>query len=828
MTDGIWAHCESCRAHGDILTFGALVWNNSLADAINRFADLGAAARGEADRNAGEHIRCLGRLKTAEMFWDTAAGQIWNHHDDVIACRLRELGLDSTVEGCEGLIGVAHHDQVAEFCKAVGRATPPRMRENGPSLVLPYYDLPGRITGVLLVQYNDEFMSRRVFVPLTGIMRRKADAGYFQLATTLLPSPKDLRNSYFVTDDPFWVIKAQCTQLKAGQRLLPLAASYAGPEAVSIGLNWQSFAPTARLFHAAMYTPEVISQAAAAKGYVCILPPETVQRTPQPLRTLHRLAAVRREAQTWQTALEKALANTNEMAAQSFVTKLTIDLNRLQHFFRYRRHKLPQDFCARLLSQVEDAPGIPAKAQRRVIVIERDGCWWTHTNNQICNARLRINKIVYTEGGGRLYVGTILMGEQEFEFADSADKIEQMGLLAYAAQHVAARGHLLIYDRPWNSKSHQTALRFSTPEIIRITGVAGWNEESGQFCFRDYSISNDGTVVPCLYPQANSGVPSFPEPTDVAPVTIHNLLTPSHENALFWSTFAAFAAQLLAPVAGRQPVATALVGSAFSAVLGIGDALQGFVFRSTASQRQAAATNLIAHLKGKRWPVLAHHAFNDAEMSRTVVRIPAAALFVRAAECPACVAPSYGWQFIRGSADTLPDFSAMRYILPAYIQRALQNRMAVASQHENLARAILEDLAGWLKDIYGVTFNLACATNRLITPDRAHEALMEAVNLGIMAGKIDVLPRPRRKSQAGNYVLRNKQHWWLNQKAINQYCISAGGISPNWTEVIHRLTANGLLVDEQSVQGMPGLLVKKDWCDQFWSDYNLTDVRDIG
>ena len=64
------------------------------------------------------------------------------------------------------------------------------MRENGPSLVLPYYDLPGRLTGFLLVQYNDEFMSRRAVIALTGFDKRRAEAGYFLLhAAMLAPSP---------------------------------------------------------------------------------------------------------------------------------------------------------------------------------------------------------------------------------------------------------------------------------------------------------------------------------------------------------------------------------------------------------------------------------------------------------------------------------------------------------------------------------------------------------------------------------------------------------------------------------------------------------------
>lgn len=828
VTDGVWAHCEGCRAHGDIITFGSLIWNNSRAEALNRLVDLGAASQGEADRLSGDYFRAIDRLEAATAFWELARAQVWNHHDDVIACRLRELGLDSSIDACTGVLGVAHPDQVAEFCKAVGRASPPRMRENGPSLVLPYYDMPGRLTGVLLVQYNDEFMSRRTFVALVGCPKRKADAGYFMLDTMLLPCNQALRNSYFVSDDPFFVIKSQMAQRKSGLDALPLAASYSGPEAVSTGLNWQSFAPTPRFFHSAVLTPDVISQACTAKGYVCVLPNQNFEQKATPVRAMQRLAAIRRQAQTWQAALESALERTNETAAQSFVTKLTIELPRLQHFFQNRRHDLAPEFCARLLTQIEAAPGIPAKVYKKATIIERDGCWWTHTNNQVCNARPRITKIVHSEQGERLYVGTITINGQELDFADSATRIERIGLLAYAAQHAAAHGQLLLFDRYWNAKSHLAAMQLHAPEIIHVAGEAGWNEQSNQFCFRNYAINNDGSVTPCPYPQIQAALPNFPEPLEVAPVTLHHLLTPSYEHATLWTSFAAIAANLLAPVVNQAPTATAIVGSTFDAAWAVGKELDCEQQRVSGMRRQNAATSAIAGLDGRRWPLFTYHAFDDGLLSQTILRVPSGVIFARLSEIPAHLAPGYGWQVIRGPVlETKPDLSALRYLLPSYIQRALNRRMHLTTQKANLTVAVLQDLDEWLKDIYGATFNLAYATNKLVTPSRAHEALMAAINMGITAGKLDVLPRPRRKDQSSGYLLRQKTSWWLNQKAIDRYCISAGGMIPNWSAVTELLAQHGLLKDEQIVQGMPGLLVDRDWCDSFWSDYTA-DARELG
>lgn len=828
VTDGIWAHCESCRAHGDIITFGAQIWNTTIAATLTRFVDLGAASRSEADRAAGEYMRALTKLRAAEAFWDDAQNQLWNHHDDVIACRQRELGLDPTIDACFGLVGVAHKDQIEAFCKAVGRAAPAQLREDGPSLVLPHYDLPGRFTGALLIQYSEDFVARRSFIPLSWYVKRRPEAGYFLLRTVLSPVPEAFRNSFFVTDDPLWALQTQCAQLKSGLGLLPVAASFSGTEAVSSGLNWQSFARVPRMFHAATYTPEAVTQACNAKGYVCVLPPDPLARPMTPTRTFRRLAAIRRRAQTWQQSLEHVLTNTNETAAQSFVTKLHIDLGKLQNFFKTRKHSLSPEFCARVMMQVERGPGIAEKLQRRTLVLERDGVWLTHTNHQICNARIRIDKVVHAETGARLYVGRIFIGGKELEFADSAERIERMGLLAYAAQHAAADGTLLIFDKNWNSRSHLAAMSLHEPEIMHVSGQSGWNERTNQFCFKSFALDNDGAFVPCRYPQINMDVPDIPEPTAVAPVTIYPLLTPSHENALLWSTFAAVTAAVLSPVVGKPPVMTGLVGPAYTTAQAVGASLSCTEMRFAGVNKHNAATGLRQAVENARWPVFAAHAFNDVNLCRAALRLQAGPGFVRLHEITAAVAASYGWQILHGPApEKKTDLSALPYVLSSYIQHALRNRMSLTTKNSHFTAAVLADLHDYLKDTYGDAFNLACAANRLCTPDRAHEALMRAVDLGVAAGKLDVLPRPRRKDQAGNYLLRQKKHWWLNQRAIERYCVAVGGIGPNWAAVTDLCRRDGLFFGEHNVHDMPGFLVNKDWCDRFWSDYT-TNVRELG
>lgn len=829
-TDGIWLHCSECAARGDIITFGARIWNTSRIDALVRFVELGVAGKHETDRLSGEYIRAWSRIEAAEAFWETSAGQLWNHNDDVVAVRLRELGLDSSIEAGRELVGVAHPDQVAEFCRAMGRPTPARMREHGPSLVLPLYDLPGRMTGVLLVQYDDRFMTRRTFIPISG-RRRRTEAGYYMLSTVLLPPCAALRNSYFVTDDPFWVMKAQATQLKSGQGLLPIAASYSGPEAVSTGLNWQAFAPTPRMFHAASYTPDVISQACTAKGYVCVLPNPAVERPSSPVRTLHRLAFVRRQAITWQNALKDTLTGMSETAAQAFVSKLTLDIDKLRRFFQANQRWLSTDLSARLLARVEAGPSLPNKVMPKKVIIERDGGWWTTTGTQICNAQIRVNKIVHADDGSRMYVGIIRLDGRELSFADSAEKIERVGLLAYAAQLAAAEGVFMSFDRSWNARAYLAVCQIHEPEIVHVSGKIGWSEQSHEFCFYGYSLANDGTVKQSPYPEINrERRGDFPEPTPVAPLSIRHLLTPSHENALVWTAFATVTAQLVGPILGKQPTPVACAPKVFSFVQQIGQTLGCPHTKLSLVARYDGAKHINKYAAEADWPAFVSHLFNDTNLAAAVPRVVSAPVIVRMPELAALLAAGYGWQVLRGTVPEGPqDFSALRYVLPSYLQRLLERRMTPILGGSNLVAAILTDLEGWLKDIYSTTFNLPCALSRLAAGDKAHELFMAAVDLALSTGKLDILPRPRRKDQAKNFLLRNKTYWWLNQRAIERYCIATGGGTiPNWSALAEQLEQAGVLRGENTVHNMPGLLVDREWADRFWSDYTTPDQQELG
>jgi len=820
LTDGLWLNCTACSAHGDIITFGANIWNLSLPNTLTKFSDSGIITENDANRVIGDYDRALAKQKAAENFWFDAESQVWNHGDDVIACRLREFGVRSEIDGCYGLVGVAHYDQIAKVCAEMGRAKPPRLRDGGAALVFPFYDLPGRLTGFLLLQYNDINESKQVFIGLSGYRRQKPEAGYFLLKEVIGSAPEMLKGTQFVSDDPLWVLQTQCDYLARHMQTLPLAASYSGPEAESYGATWAALPNGGRIFHGAVATPELISRACNAKGYAAAVPPSNRVTKPYGKAVDHaimgRLSAMRVNAKTWQKALIDATIGVSELNAQAFMQRLTVPHDKLSLFLERHAAQFSKDFKDRVLAAVKMSLAAPTRTGRRRIVIERDTGWWNQMGQQISNARVTIAKVLQADTGDKMYSGSVYMDNQEYTFTDSAKRIERMGLLAYAATVMAPHGKLVIFDRSWNRSSHMIAMQLRPPKLVNVATKSGWDENTHTFRFAKYELTHAGEIQPAQGWTSRKTAKVFPEPAPIAPLPLRDLLTPAHENSFVWAFTAAALGNLVAPIMRKDYIATAISCQNFDVAQRVGEALGCAGEQTTVLQRKNSHHFLNSITATATWPVLGYSAFNDDVFNPHVPKYFNRPLFLRLQQPPATSGLSYGWQAIKAAPTNLQyDLDPLRYVLPAYIQRALKNRLNIFSRVDNIHATVLNDLHAWMSETYGVAFNLAHAQSLMAYASSAHTELARELNRAISAEKLTVLPVPRNSRQTNDYILRKKDHWWLNRRAIDRYFYTERSVGPNWLAIIDLLQQDGVYAGEEVVHNMQGVLVNKDWCDQF-------------
>ncbi len=821
-TDSIWFNCQGCSAHGDIIIFAADAWKLSLPKTIEKFSELGLAAENAVHLAAGDYTRYLARKEAIENFWYDAKAQTWNHDDDVIACRIRDLGVRHEVEDCHGILGVAHYDQITKLCAALGRPKPPRLRDDGPSIVFPFHDLPGRMTGVLLLQYNAAYEAKQTFIPLSGSKRRRAEAGYYLLQATWRSKQSDMRSTQFVLEDALAATKMQCDAIASGHGWLPIMASYTGPEAESYGNSWQSFGAADRIFYGHSPTPELISRACNAKGYVSAIPSKRIG-------TLPRLASIRNNALTWQNALKTTLAGVNEMTAEAIAKRLTIPAAKLHMFLGKIEKNFSPGFKDRIMTTANAPIDALMKVQRRWFVVERESGWWNQCGRQISNFNVVIDEVLHADTDEKIYNGRVFIDGEVYPFNDSARRIVHTGLLSFASNVAAANKKLAVFDDVWDKKAHLIALQLHPPKLINVSTQYGWDDNTSTFRFVRYELSHAGEVRethPWPNPPKNK---DFPTPMPIAPLPLHNIATPAHENSLIWALASATIANLLAPALRKDCVAVALTADTFDIATRVAEALGCDVEKTTAFQKHVAGNFLEAKTNNIVWPVICSGAFNDEVFGQNVPRYFNRPLLLRVTKQTANVSLSYGWQSIQHATTAKDsDISPLRYVLPAYVQRTLQNRMTSFGRPGFLTFTVLQDLNNWLLETYGKTFNLAHARSLILHGADAHKTLMRSVNDAVLAGKICVLPQPRTSRQAGNYILKRADHWWLNRRAIDHYFHGGRSVNPNWTAIIDLLQQEGVYMGEEVIHNMSGIRVSLDWFNNFCAGTELPTQKEIG
>jgi hypothetical protein len=824
VREDIWFNCTSCSGHGNIITLAAQIWKTDVPTAIDKLLNSGLTHGGHSE-DIVDLLKLNNRQRAAEIFWAAASSQAWTHADDTILHRYREFGISREIP-CDGLVGVATGEQVADFCAAIPRAWPRHMRATQPATILPYYDLPNHFSGFLMIQCGREMETKQAFIPLQGPGSIRNDAGYFMLDHALLPPNDTMKDTLFIVDDPMWALQAHTVQLRHDTPPLPICVGYYGREAVSNGTSLHNFKQTKKLFYGAAVTSEIVSQAANARGYVCVPRAEGTLINPSPLRTMRRLSAIHKSAVTWQQALDDVINNAEPMAATSFAAKLTIPRDKLQHFLRSKT-QLPEASILEIIARSTPCHVVElGKNFGSLDVMERDDGWYTPSGLCITTCIPVIKQIVYTQDGGKYYDGYVKKQNTIVEFFAAAAVIEKIGLLTYSEQLLAGKNLMVISATRWNKRAINVALKLHPPTVVTVSDALGWDDSAREFRFSAYSIKNDGTVMPLPCPQLQSDKKfDFPEPSTAAPTSIKAFLTQSHENAFTWTIVAAVLNNFIAPIMNVHTTGVVIRADGYPAAIECGKALSCDIAEMDLStndinSRVACSLKTLPHMTmftAKDQP--------DIALRGLVVKGPQHPIFLGLSEQSIPAVLSFNWAAI--SPAGIPaagiDYSVLRYVIPTYIQRLLRQRIGFTATGPKLLLTILRDLHKWLEETYGATFNIHAAEAGLLLPDNAHEALMRELNDAVCAGIIDVLPRHRRGNQSQNYILRDNENWWLNRRAVDSYLVKTG-IAPNWTALLNCLTKQGVFNGEEDVNHSQWFLVDKKWCDKFWSDYEEKSV----
>jgi hypothetical protein len=427
-------------------------------------------------------------------------------------------------------------------------------------LVVPYYDLPGRICGFLFVgrdgKYPVDFVYRRANLGPRGNQYGPDSA---EAGLAMHPKALEASNAWdraiVATAKPLTGLALQMRHLEQSQQALPLVCWYDSirrtsqhrdSQRVKTMNAWQLLGNRQVVFWMPEFCITTIQQAISINGLVSTVGP----RSPN-AEALQEYVWKRTPRDLLRHIVQSALPWPEGVDVERVITKCG---RTTQHRVRGMFDQVGQR-VARLINGKT--------------VVERSGSWYERNrlgqDSLIADGIVRIDRILNQQTQNQTYAqGRIFYNGQSVDFCEPREQLENQGL-RWVQGVLLARGiGFMTFNPAFQRMLIDLARIFHEPKVETAIASIGWNEERGLFVFPDFAIDDRGEVV-----RQNNMILNQPVPAKALPRPDY-LLTPEElergmgkdkATKLFWAVLSSMIANMVAPACHQPRAGIALVGT---------------------------------------------------------------------------------------------------------------------------------------------------------------------------------------------------------------------------------------------------------------------------
>ena len=418
-------------------------------------------------------------------------------------------------------------------------------------LVIPYYDVPGRVSSLLMI--NKKGVKYRIYANPEGTLQ---DDGLMMLDTldthneTVIAIRDPIlaihlqRRTGNITDQPMRLVVYDTQTSRAWQTVHARRLIYWEKEN-DIGLYAQS------VMHPRAHV-------ATKPGFVDGELSKHLQR----MTVAEITSRIEKAAKPWGSAMKEFLLEAEYWRVSEALKQLQLSAADIQRVY---------DACSppervrinQLFGEASAGKYITIGNMR---IVESDDGWWIMRGSDRelgCNAIIRLNSLVHIiDTGENVYEGTVSVKHKQVKFRVPVKQVERGAanwLRELMMEHVGA----LKLSKSIQSHIIEIAKQFHDPQYVRRIGKIGWNLQMESFVFPNFSIKegtfDDSTHAMVL--DAANDVPAskiyIAEPKEG---DWDLLLDNAPEHAAIWAGMAAFMSNMLSPIVGAQPTPVAFVG----------------------------------------------------------------------------------------------------------------------------------------------------------------------------------------------------------------------------------------------------------------------------
>lgn len=394
-------------------------------------------------------------------------------------------------------------------------------------LLLPYFDMPGRLANLRIVSYNSKGMN------YTDKSTNRS-GGLFMLET--VPA-----NAEYViaVDDPLVACKLQMHRMASVLTPLPIVAWH--PDT-----RYWPIAPKRTVFWAPEPTVAMYNQARRVPG-ACVCTPSNTYDFNKLLQ--HRdvknwIHHAMVHAKPWAAALKEHLLSLPEDEALRFSRDLDITpLETGEILFECTNDE------KQVLSSVLDLrSSIKNVMVGDIKVIDKDGAWWTHTEKgrliRVSNAPFVLEKSAHYEGKGSYLIGSLAMDGRVERFMAPAEQFvasPARWLRTFALKK--GMGLVQVFSS-WDRRLIDVATLLSPEKMPHVDSraVVGWTPDMTKFTFPCVTLAS-GRVDECDMGLPTDNMPCVKVTGHPTPrSTWKDLSEDTPINRVFWAVLACVAA----------------------------------------------------------------------------------------------------------------------------------------------------------------------------------------------------------------------------------------------------------------------------------------------
>jgi hypothetical protein len=517
---GVWFHCRTCGFAGDVIELAAETSKVDVDAAIAQLEFHGLFPDPISDDDVSAYLRdhVMYRRRFTE-FWERARREPQGG-TDCDKQLLRKFCLDNSWQ--EGWLeqgglffGVASKSDLEELFAPDSFAIQERPNRNGKTskrrgsgpgprrlfdghewehlIVVPFHDLPGRISGLLMVGRNGDFDAndfgfKRANLGYSSTSPKEAGLGML--------FSEDCGRVRGLGDDVFVMRHAQIGMRLQGKHLvdsrlpLPIVLVHASRDHTLFHLP-----PSLQERRLIFWGPMATMLPLAKRHGGCVSDYEISEReidcNLKHNMPIDWLRLIRQAAKPWRCALTDYAEGLTELSLANLLDKLDLTPDESRDLIRGLRQDSVDRFkrCEPFRLSLRT---VQAKGRE---VIESEAGWRLKSGEVICDRPIRVEYVLTTDNSDSKYRVAVPRGEERSTFTIAERDLTRDGLFVCVSRSLRNEtGEILNYQRSWNKDSLFIAMQFSPPETIKSSHRIGWQQKPLRFQFPHFSILNRGQV----------------------------------------------------------------------------------------------------------------------------------------------------------------------------------------------------------------------------------------------------------------------------------------------------------------------------------------------